>query len=51
MFDKLTERLRKRAEYRRTVFALKGVPSSLAEDLSIYPGDEETLARRAVYGF
>lgn len=41
---------RKRAEYRRTVEELRGIPAHMAEDLGIYPGDEPQLARRAVYG-
>lgn len=41
---------RRRAAYRRTLFELRGVPSHLAEDLGIYPGDARRLAREAVYG-
>ena len=40
----------KRSAYRRTVFALRGIPDSLAEDIGIYPGDAKRLAREAVYG-
>lgn len=47
---RLTTSLRKHAEYRRTVDALKGVPAGLAEDMNIYPGLEKAIARRAVYG-
>lgn len=48
---RLTTSIRKHAEYRRTVEALKGVPAGLAEDMNIYPGLEKSIARRAVYGF
>ena len=40
----------KRAAYRRTLFELRGIPASLAEDVAIFPGDARRLAREAVYG-
>ena len=46
----LREAARKRAVFRHTLFALQGVPASLAEDLGIFPGDARKLAREAVYG-
>ena len=46
----LRDAARKRAAYRRTLHELRGVPSHLAEDLGIYPGDAKRLAREAVYG-
>lgn len=51
IITRLSTSLRRHAEYRRTVEALKGVPAGLAEDLNIYPGLEKSIARRAVYGF
>jgi uncharacterized protein YjiS (DUF1127 family) len=41
---------RRRADYRRTLRELRGIPPHLAEDLGIRPGDEAALARLAVYG-
>ncbi len=41
---------RKRADYRRTLHELRGIPAHLSEDLGIFPGDAEVLARRAIYG-
>jgi uncharacterized protein YjiS (DUF1127 family) len=40
----------KRSAYRRTLHELRGIPEHLSEDLGIYPGDAERLARQAIYG-
>jgi uncharacterized protein YjiS (DUF1127 family) len=50
LFNQLRTAARKRAQYRRTVQELRGIPDHLAEDLGIYPGDSKRLARQAVYG-
>jgi hypothetical protein len=50
IFDRVTAAMRKRAHYRRTVAALRGLPLDVALDLDIYPGDAERIAARAVYG-
>jgi uncharacterized protein YjiS (DUF1127 family) len=50
LITSLRDAARKRAAYRRTLYALQGVPASLAEDIGIFPGDARTLAREAVYG-
>lgn len=50
LITSLRDAARKRAAYRRTLFELQGVPSSLAEDIGIFPGDARKLAREAVYG-
>lgn len=50
LITSLRDAARKRAAYRRTLFELQGVPSSLAEDIGILPGDARKLAREAVYG-
>ena len=50
LFDKLALRIRKHAEYRRTVDALEKLPLDVALDLDIFPGDARRIARRAVYG-
>jgi hypothetical protein len=50
IFDKLALRIRKHAEYRRTVDALEKLPLDVALDLDIFPGDARRIARRAVYG-
>jgi uncharacterized protein YjiS (DUF1127 family) len=49
-FNDVRESLRKRAAYRRTVAELRDLPESIANDLNIYRGDAELLARQAVYG-
>ncbi len=46
----LRSAMEKRAAYRRTLHLLRGIPAHLADDLDIYPGDVERLARLAVYG-
>ncbi|WP_210527725.1 hypothetical protein [Rubellimicrobium arenae] len=46
----LRSAMEKRAAYRRTLHELRGIPAHLADDLNIYPGDAERLARQAVYG-
>lgn len=46
----LRERMKRRADYRRTVFELKSMPDDVALDLGIYKGDAEKIARQAVYG-
>lgn len=50
IIDRFAASLRKRAQYRRTVAALKGLPLQVALDLDLFPGDAERIARRAVYG-
>ena len=40
----------KRAAYNRTVFEISQMPTDVALDLNIYPGDAEKIAYRAVYG-
>ena len=50
IFDRLANSVRKHAEYRRTVDALKSVTPSIREDLEVYPGLERAMAHRAVYG-
>ena len=50
LISQLRTAAQKRAAYRRTLFELRGVPASLAEDTGIYPGDAKRLARQAVYG-
>ncbi len=50
MFENLTDRLKKRSQFRRTVAALRAMPLDVALDLDLYPGDAERNARRAVYG-
>jgi hypothetical protein len=48
--DRITTRIRKHGEYRRTLTALRGLPPELARDLDIYPGLEREIALGAVYG-
>ncbi len=50
LLNQLRSALAKRAAYRRTVFELRGISQSLAEDVAIYPGDAKRIAREAVYG-
>jgi uncharacterized protein YjiS (DUF1127 family) len=50
LLQQLRTAARKRAAYRHTLYELQGVPSHLAEDLGIYPGDAKRLARQAIYG-
>lgn len=50
LFSQLRHAARQRAAYQRTLYELRGIPESLAEDLGIYPGDSKRLARKAVYG-
>lgn len=50
MLINLREAAQKRAAYRRTLYELRGVPTYLAEDIGIYPGDARRVAREAVYG-
>ena len=50
IFDKLALRIRKHAEYRRTVDAIEKLPLDVALDLDLFPGDARAIARRAVYG-
>ena len=42
--------LKKRAEYRRTLRALRRMPLDTALDLDIYKGDADKIAHQAVYG-
>jgi uncharacterized protein YjiS (DUF1127 family) len=47
----LRDAARKRALYNRTVSEIARLNREVAiEDLGIYPGDAERIARRAVYG-
>jgi len=50
IFNDLRLRARRRAEYRRTLRALRALPIDTALDLDIYHGDAKTIARQAVYG-
>lgn len=50
LITQLRAAAQKRAAYRRTLFELRGIPSHLAEDVGVYPGDAKRLAREAVYG-
>lgn len=50
LITSLRDAARRRAAYRRTVHELRGIPTGLAEDTGIYPGDAKRLARLAVYG-
>ncbi|MFZ5709114.1 MAG: hypothetical protein ACOY4T_05420 [Pseudomonadota bacterium] len=50
ILDTLALRLRRHAEYRRTVDALERLPLDVALDLDIVPGDARRIARQAVYG-
>lgn len=48
---RMRESARKRALYNATVAEIAALPTDLAvEDLGIWPGDAERIARRAVYG-
>lgn len=51
---KLINRLRKvaekRARYVKTRDEIASLPSRIAFDLNIYPGDAERIARKMVYG-
>lgn len=50
-FTTLRRTLEKRAEYLRVKREIAALPVELAvEDLGIYPGDADEIARRAVYG-
>jgi uncharacterized protein YjiS (DUF1127 family) len=46
MFDRFAASVRNRANYRRTVAALKSMPLDVALDLDIFPGDAERIAER-----
>ena len=46
----LINSLRKRVVYTNTVRELRNLPTDIALDLDIYPGDAERIAYRAVYG-
>lgn len=50
LFERLRDRARKRALYRRTVEEVRSMPDSIARDLGIYRGEAERIAREAVYG-
>ncbi|SNR57465.1 hypothetical protein [Puniceibacterium sediminis] len=50
LLSSLQSRVAKRAEYRRTVKALRQMPLDVALDLEIHPGDAEKIAKQAVYG-
>lgn len=46
----LLNELKKRQAYYRTWNELRNLPTDVALDLDIYPGDAKRLARRSVYG-
>lgn len=50
VLEKLTAAARTRARYRRTRDEIARMPIDIALDLGIYPGDAESIARKAVYG-
>ena len=50
LLSRMQNVMRARAAYRRTVHALRKLPVDVALDLDLYPGDAESIARRAVYG-
>lgn len=51
MLNTLRSAMNKRTQYLRTRRELQSLPADLAlEDLGIYPGDADQIARKAVYG-
>ena len=50
MFENLMTAARKQALYRRTRDEIARMPTDVAIDLGIYPGDADRIARKAVYG-
>ncbi len=50
MVQKLKVAAQRRAAFNRTVREIRNMSYETAMDLGIYPGDAETIARRAVYG-
>ena len=46
----LLTKLKKHRDYRNTVSELRSLPTDIALDLDIYPGDAKKIARRAVWG-
>ena len=48
--ERLQSAARSHARYRRTRDEIARMPTDIALDLNIYPGDAERLAREAVYG-
>lgn len=50
LMSSLRARLEKRAAYHRTVEELRRLPTDVALDLDIYPGDAKKIARETVYG-
>ncbi len=50
LLSRLHDAIRTRTVYRRTVREIRRLPVDIALDLDLFPGDAETIARRAVYG-
>jgi uncharacterized protein YjiS (DUF1127 family) len=50
LFTSFRANAAKRALYRQTRNAIAAMPASVARDVGIFPGDAETIARRAVWG-
>lgn len=51
IFTQIRTAAAKRAAYNRTVAELSNMDARIAiEDLGIYPGDAQKIAKRAVYG-
>lgn len=46
----IVSELQKLRDYNQTVRELRRLPTDIALDLDIYPGDAKKIARRAVYG-
>ncbi|MCF6443631.1 hypothetical protein [Nereida sp. MMG025] len=46
----LTEVVKKRLAYRRTVAELRAMPRQVGWDLDLFPEDAEKIASRVVYG-
>ncbi len=50
LLTRVQSAIRTRAAYRQTVNQIRKLPIDVALDLDLYPGDAESIARRAVYG-
>ncbi len=50
VFEQLMTAARKQASFRRTRDEIARMPTDVALDLGIYPGDADAIARKAVYG-
>lgn len=50
LIDTVRNRMEKRAKYNRTLKEIRDLPSDVALDLGIFPGDARRLAYEAVYG-